>query len=171
MFSGLPTASLTVTDLFSFPFHYSVPSYQRPYSWTTEEAGQLLEDILAAAGLSGPEGAEPDYFLGAILLLDAAGGDLPKPRDREARYFEIVDGQQRLVTLAVLAAVLRDLGTEKWRWTGRHRLDQLISADTVATKLKGTRFRIELRTSEQGLFENYVQTRGSCTMTPPSLPE
>ncbi|MGZ5914400.1 MAG: DUF262 domain-containing protein [Hyphomicrobium sp.] len=167
MFPGLPTASLTVTDLFSFPFHYSVPSYQRPYSWTTEEAGQLLEDILAAAGLSGPEGAEPDYFLGAILLLDAAGGDLPKPRDREARYFEIVDGQQRLVTLAVLAAVLRDLGTEKWRWTGRHRLDQLISADTVATKLKGTRFRIELRTSEQSLFENYIQTRGSCTMTPP----
>ena len=152
MFPGLPTASLTVTDLFSFPFHYSVPSYQRPYSWTTEEAGQLLEDVLAAAGLSGPEGAEPDYFLGAILLLDAAGGDLPKPRDREARYFEIVDGQQRLVTLAVLAAVLRDLGTEKWRWTGRHRLDQLISADTVATKLKGTRFRIELRTSEQSLF-------------------
>ena len=49
----------------------------------------------------------------------------------------------------------------------RHRLDQLISADTVATKLKGTRFRIELRTSEQSLFENYIQTRGSCTMTPP----
>ena len=166
MFSGLPTASLTVTDLFSFPFHYAVPSYQRPYSWTTEEAGQLLEDIRGAAGLSGPETAEPDYFLGAILLLDAAGGDLPKPREREARFFEIVDGQQRLVTLAVMAAVLRDLGAEKWRWTGRYRLDQFVAADSAATKLKGTRFRIELRTSEQRLFENYVQTRGSCKIAP-----
>jgi hypothetical protein len=166
MFSGLPTASLTVTDLFSFPFHYSVPSYQRPYSWTTEEAGQLLEDIRGAAGLCGPETAEPDYFLGAILLLDAAGGDLPKPRDREARFFEIVDGQQRLVTLAIMAAVLRDLGAEKWRWTGRYRLDQFVAADSAATKQKGARFRIELRTSEQDLFENYVQTRGSCKTAP-----
>jgi len=166
MFSGLPTASLTVTDLFSFPFHYSVPSYQRPYSWTTEEAGQLLEDILGAAGLAGPEAAEPDYFLGAILLLDGSGGDLPKPRDREARFFEIVDGQQRLVTLAVMAAVLRDLGTERWRWSGRNRLDQLVAADSAATKQRGTRFRIELRTKEQSLLENYVQARGSCKTTP-----
>ena len=29
-----------------------------------------------------------------------------------------------------------------------------------------TRFRIELRTSEQTLLENYVQTRGSCAITP-----
>ncbi len=166
MFSGLPTASLTVTDLFSFPFHYSVPSYQRPYSWTTEEAGQLLEDILGAAGLAGPEAAEPDYFLGAILLLDGSGGDLPKPRDREARFFEIVDGQQRLVTLAVMAAVLRDLGTERWRWSGRNRLDQLVAADSAATKQRGTRFRIELRTKEQSLLENYIQARGSCKTTP-----
>ena len=166
MFSGLPTASLTVTDLFSLPFHYSVPSYQRPYSWTTEEAGQLLEDILGAAGLAGPEAAEPDYFLGAILLLDGAGGDLPKPRDREPRLFEIVDGQQRLVTLAVMAAVLRDLGTERRRWSGRNRLDQLVAADSAATKQRGARFRIELRTREQDLLETYVQTRGSCKTVP-----
>jgi uncharacterized protein DUF262/uncharacterized protein DUF1524 len=166
MFSGLPTASLTVTDLFSFPFHYSVPSYQRPYSWTTEEAGQLLEDILGAAGLFGPEAAEPDYFLGAILLLDSAGGDLPKPRDREARFFEIVDGQQRLVTLAVMAAVLRDLDAERRWWGSRSRLDQLIAADTAATKQRGARFRIELRTREQSLLENYVQERGSCKTVP-----
>src|SRR5665647_1731348 len=112
MFLGLPTASLTLTHLFSSPFHFSVPCYQRPYSWTTGEAGQLLEDILGAAGLGGMVGAEePDYFLGTILLLDGTGGDLPKTREREPRLFEVIDGQQRLVTLAMMAAVLRDLGT------------------------------------------------------------
>lgn len=167
MFSGLPTASLIVTDLFSSPFHFSVPCYQRPYSWTTAEAGQLLEDILAAAGVGGGIAApEPDYFLGAILLLDGAGGDMPKAREREPRVFEIVDGQQRLVTLAILAAALRDLGTERWRWGVRNRLDQLIGADPAATRLKGMRFRIELRAREQGFLENYVQTRGSCRTTP-----
>jgi hypothetical protein len=114
-------------------------------------------------GIAAPE---PDYFLGAILLLDGAGGELPKGREREPRVFEIVDGQQRLVTLAILAAALRDLGTERWRWGVRNRLDQLIGADPVATRLKGMRFRIELRAREQGFLENYVQTRGSCRVMP-----
>ena len=111
MFPGLPTASLTLTHLFSSPFHFSVPCYQRPYSWTTVEAGQLLDDVSAAAGLGGADAAEPDYFLGTILLLDGTGGDLPKAREREPRMFEIIDGQQRLVTLALLTAALRDVGT------------------------------------------------------------
>ncbi len=176
MFPGLPTASLTVSDLFSSPFHFSVPHYQRPYSWTTAEAGQLLDDVLAAAGIGGDEAAtEPDYFLGAILLLEAGGGDLPKGREREPRLFEIVDGQQRLVTLAILAAVLRDFGSERWRWGGRNRLDQLVGANSAATKAHGVRFRIELRAREQAFLENYVQARGACTAMPaleaPSLAE
>jgi uncharacterized protein with ParB-like and HNH nuclease domain len=167
MFPGLPTASLTITDLFTTPFHFSVPCYQRPYSWTIKEAGQLLEDILTAAGLGGMVGGrEPDYFLGTILLLDGTGSDLPKAREREPRLFEIVDGQQRLVTLAMLAAVLRDLGTERWRWGSRNRLDQLVTADAAATKLKGIRFRIELRAREQEFLETYVQARGSCAAMP-----
>lgn len=163
MFPGLPTASLTLSHLFSSPFHFSVPSYQRPYSWTTVEAGQLLEDISAAAGLGGVTDAEePDYFLGTILLLDGLGGDLPKAREREPRMFEIIDGQQRLVTLAMLAAVLRDLGTERWRWGARSRLDQLVAADTAASKQLGARFRIEVSAHEQAFLEQNVQTRGAC---------
>jgi hypothetical protein len=145
-----------------------VPCYQRPYSWTTAEAGQLLEDVLAAAGISGAsEAEEPDYFLGTILLLDGTGGDLPTARDREPRMFEIIDGQQRLVTLAILAAVLRDLGTERWRWGSRNRLDQLIAADSAATKI-GARFRIEVSAREQSFLENSVQARGACLSNPDS---
>ncbi len=167
MFPGLPTASLTVTNLFSSPFHFSVPCYQRPYSWTTSEAGQLLEDILAAAGIGGVVGAEePDYFLGTILLLDGAGGELPKARDRDPRLFEIIDGQQRLVTLAMIAAVLRDFGTERWRWGSRNRLDQLIAADSAATKQHGVKFRVEVSAREQRFLENYVQARGGCSGIP-----
>ena len=166
MLSVLPTASLTVLDLFSTPFHYTVPCYQRPYSWTSKEAGQLLEDILAAAGLGGDGApAEPDYFIGTILLLDPAGGDLPKAKEKEPRLFEIIDGQQRLVTLAILAAALRDLGTERWRWGGR-RLDQLIRADSAARRSKKARFRVELRNHEQQFLQDFVQASGSCGTMP-----
>ncbi len=170
MFAGLPTASLTVSELFSTPFHFSIPCYQRPYSWTIVEAGQLLEDVLTAAGVDSGVAAEPDYFLGAILLLDGAGGDLPKAREREPRQFEIVDGQQRLVTLAILAAVLRDLGTDRWRWGARDRLDQLIGADASAARLKGVSYRIELRSREQDFLGTYIQTRGACRETKAAEP-
>jgi hypothetical protein len=171
MFPGLPTASLTLSDLFSSPFHFSVPHYQRPYSWTTAEAGQLLDDLLAAAGIGGdPTASEPDYFLGAILLLEPGGGDLPKGREREPRLFEIVDGQQRLVTLAILAAVLRDLGSERserWRWGVRNRLDQMVAADTAATRQRNLPFRVALRSRERAFLETYVQMRGACAVVPP----
>jgi hypothetical protein len=167
MFLGLPTASLTLTNLFSAPFHFSVPCYQRPYSWTTAEAGQLLDDLLGASGIGGVAGAEePDYFLGTIILIDGTGGDLPKARDRDPRLFEIIDGQQRLVTLAIAAAVLRDLGTERWRWGARNRLDQLIAADSAATKLHGVKFRLEVSAREQAFLETYVQMRGGCSTMP-----
>ncbi len=118
-----------------------------------------------AAGVDGGLAAsEPDYFLGAILLLDGAGGDLPRAREREPRQFEIVDGQQRLVTLAILTAVLRDLEPERWRWVGRNRLDQLVAADPAAKRLNGIRFRIELRAREQAYLESYVQERGACKL-------
>lgn len=172
MFPGLPTASLTVSHLFSSPFHFSVPCYQRPYSWTTIEAGQLLEDILDAAGLGGSGSEEQDYFLGAILLLDGTGGDLPRGREREPRLFEIIDGQQRLVTLAMLACVLRDLGTDRWRpviaaaWGVRGKLDQLVAADVAATRQQTAKYRIELSTREQSFLETHVQARGGCLKSP-----
>jgi hypothetical protein len=170
MFPGLPTASLTLTHLFSAPFHFSVPGYQRPYSWTTAEAGQLLEDVLGAAGLGQTGAEEPDYFLGTILLLDGTGGDLPKPksREREPRFFEIIDGQQRLVTLAMLAGVLRDLGTERWLWGSRNRLDYLIAADSAAVKQLGRQFRIEVSAREQSFLATYAQTRGG-SLTAPTI--
>jgi len=105
---GLPTASLRVADLLSDPFLFSVPHYQRPYSWTDREAGQLLADILSASGVDNPDLAEPDYFLGAILLLSTAG-ETTLTTTGAPRVYDIIDGQQRLVTLTIIACGLRDL--------------------------------------------------------------
>lgn len=166
MFSGLPTGSYTVGDLFSSPFHFTVPCYQRPYSWTTKEAAQLLEDILSAVGETGDPGSgDPDYFLGTILLKSAEGGELPRSRDRDPQFFDIVDGQQRIVTLAILIAVLRDLEKERWLWGGS-KLDQYISADSAAVKSNDARFRVELTGREQLFLGQYVQPRGACGQTP-----
>lgn len=104
---------LTIGRLLSGDGELVVPGYQRPYSWSTEQAGRLLDDLVQAIGRpAGEDEARPgEYFLGAIVLMETAGsegGDPAFPRPA-ARRREIVDGVQRLVTLTILLAVLRDI--------------------------------------------------------------
>ncbi|MCI4666092.1 MAG: DUF262 domain-containing HNH endonuclease family protein [Neomegalonema sp.] len=90
-----------------------IPGYQRPYAWTADEAMSLLTDIRAAkADASEADDDAPPYFLGAIVLSLEIGEDAA----------QIVDGHQRLTTLAILLAVLRDLDEE-----GPTRLGRLLT--------------------------------------------
>ena len=80
--------------------------YQRPYAWEVEQAEILLDDLLSFLG----EGTEPidevnPYFLGSIVLIKSDG--LPES--------EVVDGQQRLTTLTILLAALREVLPTDWR--------------------------------------------------------
>jgi uncharacterized protein with ParB-like and HNH nuclease domain len=70
----------------------TVPPNQREYSWTDKEVTTLLQDFAQAIR----EGGE-DYFLGTIVIVS-----------KGANFFEIVDGQQRLATAAILLAAIRD---------------------------------------------------------------
>jgi hypothetical protein len=71
---------------------FNVPIYQRPYSWTDEQIGDLYRDIGDAIRSS-----REDYFLGTIVTTKSDDGRLT-----------IIDGQQRLVTSSILIAAVRD---------------------------------------------------------------
>lgn len=165
MFRGLPTASLPLVQLYASPYLFTVPAYQRPYSWTTREANQLFEDISLAAGLSQDEPATPDYFLGTILLLDPeADATTPPPAFSGPRVFEVVDGQQRLVTLAILASILRDLEDQDAALdaTGGRladRLDAMVSVAPDERDISARRTRVRLHDSEQAFLESGVLAR------------
>lgn len=70
-----------------------IPDFQRPYSWTPRIAAQLFTDVGEALD-SRPEHS---YILGTVILLK---------RPQES-HFEVVDGQQRILTLHLLRALLR----------------------------------------------------------------
>jgi len=74
-------------------FVHEIPPYQRPYAWTAIEAEELFEDLCNASAGGGQE-----YFLGSIILI----------KKKDEKSAQVVDGQQRLTTLTILAAVLRD---------------------------------------------------------------
>lgn len=69
-----------------------VPPNQREYSWTDQEVTTLLQDFTRS--ISDQEG---EYFLGTIVTIPRAPDSL-----------EVVDGQQRLATTAILLSQIRN---------------------------------------------------------------
>ena len=120
---------------------FQIPVFQRPYAWTTEEANELLDDLL----FSMDRDEQEPYFLGSIVLIKEDNPDS-----------QVVDGQQRLTTLTMLLCSLRELadGDVKSLIDGRIRQkpDPLIGAREVV--------RVELRRQDQSFFHRYVQSEG-----------
>lgn len=101
MTKSLEAHDKLITDIFSDTYEFRVPDYQRPYAWTTDQATDLLNDLLDAMKDHHTNGSGDDdfYFLGSIVLI----------KNDRAPSADVVDGQQRLTTLTILLAVLRDL--------------------------------------------------------------
>jgi uncharacterized protein with ParB-like and HNH nuclease domain len=97
---------LTIYDLFIRERRYVVPLYQRAYVWTEQSQWEpLWEDIerLAEASVVEPDtGGARSHFLGAIVL------NVAKIVGSGVARSEVIDGQQRLTTLQLFLAALRD---------------------------------------------------------------
>jgi hypothetical protein len=91
--SQLDYKPLQVIDLFHSAAYYTVPSYQRGYSWTLDEIQELLSD-LDDAYRSYPD---EEYLLGQIIVCPSKVMNPNLPRD--VVQFELIDGQQRCTTL------------------------------------------------------------------------
>ncbi len=96
---------LSIQELFQRERRYVVPLYQRAYVWSQEEQWEpLWEDVerLAEEQFNTP-GADTirSHFIGAIVLNNVNTGGL-------ISRAEIIDGQQRLTTLQLLLAAIRD---------------------------------------------------------------
>jgi uncharacterized protein DUF262/uncharacterized protein DUF1524 len=151
---------MSAGQLFADPHQFSVPIYQRPYSWSVDEAARLLDDVAYAAGLDEGRPIDTDYFLGAILLL---GNAAEKQSGELVHRLEIVDGQQRMVTLTILASALRDLEPQPTTETAQ-RLDGLVRS---AFGGLGAASRLELSGTDRDFFAAYVQDQGSCARIGP----
>ncbi len=71
--------------------HLSIPKYQRPYKWTEKNIKQLLDDIRLNV-------ESKDYRLGTIVIHKDASN---------SKLLDIVDGQQRMVTLSLITLALK----------------------------------------------------------------
>lgn len=84
-----------VQDLLGRP-ELRIPDYQRPYAWTKRNVAQLVEDIQLFT-------RNGDYRIGTVILHRRSD-------QQEGEILDVVDGQQRLTTLHLLAHVLKNSG-------------------------------------------------------------
>lgn len=95
----IESKDLCLRDIFSGgKFYYQIPIYQRPYQWGKEQCEELLNDLFE----NYEDDRESDYFCGSLVLIEIR-------EDSKAKFYDIVDGQQRLSTFILLAKVLDTL--------------------------------------------------------------
>jgi len=87
----LPPELKAIEPLFSGDKVFTVPKYQRNFSWGKDEVQELWEDTVAAADVK-----KQDYFLGTIVVRDLGHG------------FEIIDGQQRVACISMFFSAIRN---------------------------------------------------------------
>lgn len=69
---------------------FFIPDYQRSYSWRNEQIRNLFDDI---------KKEDKGYYIGNLLVT---------PHERESDMLDIIDGQQRLITVSLLLLAIWD---------------------------------------------------------------
>lgn len=138
-----------LSKIFSNDFAFSIPPYQRPYSWTIEQASELLADIYSSLSVVTGDMAEANpYFLGSIVLIKRASD--PKA--------DVVDGQQRLTTLTILLSVLRDLvESAEASQISASQISNFIYQEGNPILGLENRYRLKLREKDESFFKQYIQ--------------
>ena len=133
------TAAMSIRNLLESDVKFTVPKFQRNYSWGREEALELWNDLTEnfqthrkARQMSNTNLlAESQYLLGSIVLVRGDGND---------NEFAVIDGQQRLATITMLFCTIRDIvrdDLKKYRKNppgeaeyNRRQIDELIEGFT-----------------------------------------
>jgi len=136
-----------------------IPNYQREFAWSAALASQLFDSfdrflisnpqLAGAAGASfiGPVAVAPGdinrFYLGSIITVD----DNPIP---------IVDGQQRLTSVAIMASILRDYCIENGEYEQALELDKKfcwkVGRVGGRTNYSGGTPKVELRDTGTGNY-------------------
>ena len=144
---GVTAEARSIAELLKSGTSYRIPSYQRSYSWQVPDANGLLTDLVQAMD------EERSHFLGAVVTCETGFPDL----------CEIVDGQQRITTISLLIACLRDAMADKKR---RNELHSYLADD-----LRLGEWRLTLNHVDAPVFRALAQRPGSTFNAENVVPE
>jgi hypothetical protein len=104
---------------------FTVPTYQRSYSWKELQINNLLTDMTSAIKRQ-KDGKGDTHFLGSVVVIDRKG-QAPT---------EVVDGQQRLATVSVILAAIRDFHLNAGKQDAAEHYDRYLQSYAPSRKFK-----------------------------------
>nr|WP_306264665.1 DUF262 domain-containing HNH endonuclease family protein [Pararhizobium sp. IMCC3301] len=132
----MEAAERTIGQILTDEIRYEIPPYQRPYSWEKGNVEQLLDDAWEAFKAN-----DEEYFIGSLITIERSKDEL----------YEVVDGQQRLTTLNLIFARLRDAVSEP----AKTALGKRVLPRNELTGEEETP-RLTLRQKDQSFFRRHV---------------
>lgn len=127
--------------------YYTIPRFQRQYSWSRENVEDFLRDVV--------EEPTADYFIGSIVVFKDAGS------------FGVVDGQQRLTTITMLLAALRNKFSELELSSLAEGVHGLIERADI----KNVKNYVLQPQSSYPYFHNHIQAFSAPSTAPTISPE
>jgi uncharacterized protein with ParB-like and HNH nuclease domain len=146
----IKSEKILIKDVFKMWFR--IPEYQRPYVWGYEEIIDLLDDLTFAQ----QEKPDSEYFLGSFVFQSKP------PAPELKRMFpenDLLDGQQRMITLLLLMAVIRDLTNSPGI---KKKCQEYIyqEADPIENIPERARLVFSIRDKVQDFIGTYIKTEG-----------
>lgn len=135
----------------------AVPEYQRSYSWgiaegetkARDEVLDLWEDLSRAI-----QASDNEYFLGAVVTI------------RNELRLELIDGQQRLATVSLLYAAMRDVFRSRADDERAHEIEAKFLGEPSFGSREQTQF-LTLNAEDNEVFRQLTVVRaGARTVTP-----
>jgi hypothetical protein len=147
--------AVSILAIFEKKLRLEVPLFQRQYVWNQERQWEpLWEDISRkfTEYMSGRKDA-PVHFLGAIVL------DQKQTPTTHVERRQVIDGQQRLITLQIFLATLRDFCREKGCADLANECESFIANKGMMTDPEIDKFKVWPTQLDQAQF-NDVMTSG-----------
>lgn len=123
---------------------YRIPFYQREYAWRDKQVQDLLRDLENLY-----EADRDEHYMGTVVLLD-----------EKDRYREVVDGQQRLSTLTILFAAIRDelyeIRSKVDSEASKDNIDNFIGSTEELITDRNKNLKIHHNEEHRDIFENIV---------------
>ena len=143
----LSTRTINYLELIGNGRSYRTPPYQRDYSWSEEQWDDLWKDLVDLRPRP-----EDRHYLGALVV-----------EGKNDREFLVIDGQQRLATLSLLALAViaklwalaeRGIESDANRERGRELRNRFVGEKDPASLIESS--RLYLNETDNAFYQDYL---------------
>lgn len=150
--NDVETFKRTPLQLFNLPQNFVIPLFQRPYVWKEDEQWEpLWNDIrrIAELRITEPQ-LNATHFLGAVVIQSH------EAQSKRLTTWNVIDGQQRLTTLQLLAdatcALLAETGNAKLSG----QLERLTHNDEIYIEDGDSRLKVRHLNKDRAAFDEVM---------------